>query len=358
MRQRNARSDELVQRSPQTEQRAIQMFERYKAELERKAEEEKAYADPDSDDDEPPEPNKTVFPIRDVIHIMAEHSDIKLTAGSDLGSKQFVMASDDPASQVKDEFLSLTTSSGLITAVKMWEEEFAAKDLKKKGQKKLKLSEMYKCGKMKAALRSYRSGDEWLTTDTLYHEQQAYSWLAEPSTKVQVLQSDLAFMEGQMRSILRVVNFVEVLNQTVNVGLVKPFDSEVMANLHKCNKQATRELTKLSTGMFCGIAQLRKDDILGRSPNIPPKLAFKLRHSPIANVTTMFPEDILVEIDGVYSQQLHTSTMEQYTAPRNKARGRGKQQYHNQRGDYQAGFDGYKREFKHDKGKGFQGSAR
>ena len=363
-RQRMVRSNELEQRygkrsSPQTEQRAVQLFEQYKAELERKADEERAFVDPDSDDDEAPEPTKAAFPFKEVVNLMAEFSDVKLTAGDRFSSKQFAMASDDPSNVVEKEFLALTTTSGLVTAVKMWEEEFARKDLQKKGQKKVKLNELYKCGKLKAALRSYKSGDEWLTTDTLFHEQQAYSWLAEPSAKIPVLQADLAYMESQMRNMLRVINFIEVLNQTVNAGLQKPFEPEVMGNLHKCNKQATRELIKLATGMFCGIAQLRKDDIIQRSPNIPYKLAFKLRHSPLANVTSMFPEEVLVEIDNVYSQQLQTSTMERYTSSRGGAKGRGKQPYHTPRGDYKHGFDGHKREFKHgQKGKGFQGSAR
>ena len=336
------------------------MFESFR---EKQLEEEGVIDDADSDDDlDLVEPSKTVFPFKEVITLMAKHSDVELKEGASYTSRGFQMASDDPASNVKKEFKALTTSLGLVEAVKLWQEDFAKRDAKPK--KKVKRGEFVKCNKLRSSLRSYKSGDDWLTMDPLFHEKQNYAWLAQPSQNVSVTQSDLIYMEGQMRSILRVVNFMEVLNQTVNAGLALPFDIDIMQKLHMCNKQATRDLIKLSTGMFCGIAQLRKDDILMRSPKIPTKLETRLRHTELAEVQNMFPEQLLVEIDGVYTQQLSTSVMEKYTV-KGKGGYNPKQTQQRGYGGYQAGYqqggyqqDRYQREFKRGRGRGAQGGSR
>ena len=316
----------------------------------------------DSDDEELVEPSNAKFPFKEVIDVMATHSDVELKEGASYTSRGFQMASDDPSTNVKKEFKALTTSLGLVEAAKLWQEDFARRDAKKE---KVKRGKFIKCNKLRSSLRAYKSGDDWLTMDPLYHEKQNYAWMAQPSEKIPVSQADIIYMEGQMRSILRVVNFQEVINQTVNAGLAQPFDVDIMLKLHKCNKQATRDLIKLSTGMFCGLAQLRKDDILLRSPKIPVKLEFKLRHSELADVQNMFPEELLVEVDGVYTQQLSTTVMERYTGRGRGGSHAGKQTQKRGYSGYQSGYQqgGYnqdqsQREFKRGRGRGHQGGAR
>ena len=338
---------------------AQKMFDSYR---EKQLAEDGEADDFDSDDEaDLAEPSKTVFPFKEVIEIMATNSDVELKEGASFTSRGFQMASDDPTSNVKKEFKALTTSMGLVEATKLWQQDFAKRDAKKK---KVKRGDFVKCSKLRSSLRSYKSGDDWLTMDPLYHEKQTYAWLAQPSTHIKVSQPDMIHMEGQMRSILRVINFQEVLNQTVNAGLEQAFEAEVMLKLHKCYKQATRDLIKLSTGMFCGIAQMRKDDILVRSPKIPAKLEFKMRHTEIAEVQNMFPEEVLVEIDGVYTQQLSATVMETYTGKgrggyaNKQTRQKGYSGY--QGGNQQGGYhqDSYQREFKRGRGRGYQGGSR
>ena len=275
------------------------------------------------------EPKKDLFPFREMIELFAKHSDIELSDCSRVSGNKHVMASDDVGGPPKPEFAALTTTVGVVSAIKLWEEEFLRKDTKR--NKPVRKNELFKCDKLRSSLRSYRSGDDWANMEPLLHEKQQYSWLAEPDTKLKVKKTDVAYMELQMRNILRVANFLEVVNQTLNKGFELKFDEAVMKKLHRCGKHATGDIIKLAANMFCGLSLLRKDDIIAKSNRIPPKLASRLRHSPIGNARTMFPEDMLVEVDKVYTQKLSNQALERYATPGNRPN-RGHQ------GGYQGGY--------------------
>jgi len=292
------------------------------------------YTPPSDDSDaerEIVEPKQDNFPFRDVIEILAKHSDVELADPAQGRGLQFSMASDEVTGPVKPEFAALTTTKGVKCAIALWEAEFLRKDTKRK--KPVRKRELFKCDKLRSSLRSYKSGDAVCNMDPLRHERQPYSWLAEPAPKIEVLQTDMSYMELQMRNILRVANFMEVVNQTVNAGFEQKFDEPTMRKLHRCNKHATGDVIKLAANMFCGIATLRKDEILGRSTKIPDKLASQLRHAPIGDVQTLLPDSLLSEIDEVYTHRLSNTTLERAAYGNQRGLRRGGFQAH--RGGYQ-----------------------
>ena len=294
------------------------------------------YAPPSDDSDaerEIIEPKQDSFPFRDVIEILAKNSDVSLADPAQGRGLQFSMASDEVTGPVKPEFAALTTTKGIKSAVALWEAEFLRKDTKRK--KPVRKRELFKCDKLRSSLRSYKSGDTFCNMDPLRHERQPYSWLAEPTSKMEILQTDMAYMELQMRNILRVVNFMEVVNQTVNAGFEQKFDEPTMKKLHRCNKHATGDIIKLAANMFCGIATLRKDELLGRSQKIPEKLTLQLRHAPIGDAQTLLPDEMLAEIDEVYTHRLSNTTLERaaYASQRGSRRGG----FQNYQGNYQGG---------------------
>ena len=276
------------------------------------------------------EPKKDIFPFREMIVMLAKNSDVELADCNRSSGGKHVMASDDTSGPPKPEFAALTTTVGVVSAIKLWEDEFKRKDTTR--VKKVKKRELFKCDKLRSSLRSYKSGDEWANMDPLLHEKQQYSWLADPEKNMKISQNDVTYIELQMRNILRVASFLEVVNQCVNKGFEQKFDEDVMVKLHRCGKHATGDIIKLAANMFCGMGVLRRDEILNRSDRIPPKLASRLRHAPIGNARTLFPEELLVEIDKVYTQKLSNQALEKFASP-NQRRGRG-----NFRGGYQGGY--------------------
>ena len=276
------------------------------------------------------EPKQDVFPFREMIALLAKHSDVDIADCNRSSGGKHVMASDDTSGPPKPEFAALTTTVGVVSAIKLWEDEFNRKDTTR--VKKVKKRELFKCDKLRSSLRSYKSGDEWANMDPLLHEKQQYAWLADPEKNMKISQNDVTYIELQMRNILRVASFLEVVNQCVSKGFEQKFDEDVMLKLHRCGKHATGDIIKLAANMFCGMGVLRRDEILNRSDRIPPKLASRLRHAPIGNARTLFPEELLVEIDKVYTQKLSNQALEKFASP-NQRRGRG-----NFRGGYQGGY--------------------
>ena len=270
-----------------------------------------------------------------MIELFAKHSDVELDEPAQGKGLKFTMASDDPTGSVKPEFAALTTTQGVRSAVSLWESEFYRKNTKR-ANKPVKSRRLFKCDKLRSSLRAYQAGDKCVNMDPLFYERQPYSWLAQPKQTMELLTSDITYMELQMRNILRVVNFVEVVNQTMNVGFNEKFDEDVMRKLHRCNKHATGDIIKLATNMFCGLATLRKDDILHRSQKIPEKFALQLRHEPISEARTLFSDTTLAEVDQVYTHKLSNTTLERAASSNRGKRGG----YQNHQGNYQGGYRG------------------
>jgi len=264
---------------------------------------------------------------------MAEFSDVNLSEPAQSPGLKFSMASDEAAAPVKPEFAALTTTKALYSAVELWQSEFKRKDTKRR--KPVRHNELFKCDKLRSSLRAYKSGDPFVNMEPLLHERQPYTWLAAPVKSMEILHSDIRYMELQMRNILRVANFVEVTNQAMNKGFDKKFDEARLIKLHRCNRHATGDIIKLATNMFCGLAVLRKDDLLTRSYKIPEMHATKLRHSDIGSAHSLLPEELLAETDLAYTHKLSNTNLE-----RAAYGNRGKQQrggFHNTRANYQGG---------------------
>jgi len=75
----------------------------------------------------------------------------------------------------------------------------------------------------------------------------------------------------------------------------------------------------LATGLLGNMIQVRKDDILARSQNIPQQLQQQLRHAPVLKATHLFPSALLKEVDTMYKGNVSTKAFEQsikVTTPR------------------------------------------
>ena len=289
----------------------------------------------DSDAERPiAEPKSDSFPFREVIELLAKHSDVTLDEPAQARGLKFSMASDDVTGPVTPEFAALTTTQGVRSAISLWESEFFRKNTKR--NKPVKARRLFKCDKLRSSLRAYKSGDKHCNMDPLYYQRQPYSWLAQPKTTMEMLTTDVTYMELQMRNILRVANFMEVVNQTINAGYEEKFDEPIMRKLHRCSRHATGDIIKLATNMFCGLATLRKDDILHRSQKIPEKFALLLRHATVGDAQTLLSDETLAEVDAVYTHKLSNTTLERAASSNRGKRGG----FQNHQGNYQGGNRG------------------
>jgi len=340
-------SDKRAQRSPQP-QSEMQQYEQQQHETQSLSQDfthirqydfghydDFAPPSDDSDAERPiTEPKTDSFPFREVIELLAKHSDVSLDEPAQAGGLKFSMASDDVTGPVTPEFAALTTTQGVRSAISLWESEFFRKNTKR--NKPVKARRLFKCDKLRSSLRAYKSGDKHCNMDPLYYQRQPYSWLAQPKPTMELLTTDVTYMELQMRNILRVANFMEVVNQTINAGHEEKFDEVIMRKLHRCSRHATGDIIKLAANMFCGLATLRKDDILHRSQKIPEKFVLQLRHAPVGDAQTLLADETLAEVDAVYTHKLSNTTLER-AANSNRGKRGG---FQNHQGNYQRGNRG------------------
>ena len=254
-------------------------------------------------------PTSTEFPFKDIINMIAEHSEASLTELQGLPSRRRLrMVSDDPRTD-HPEFVALSTASGVVSMVQEWQVDFRHKDLKRP-KKAVRFGEVFKSKVLKPAMHAYKSGDTALHQDASSNPKKAYDWLALPEKHIKVTETDIVYFEELARACHRAISFQELLHQAQNHALLDLANNDKAEKIHRCAKQANKELARLVTCLRCSLTQLRRDNILERCTHLSPQQRSELRHADMIHGTELFPEDLLEEVGVKYSQVLTNRAMQ------------------------------------------------
>lgn len=263
-----------------------------------------------SEDREPDAPSGYDFPFRDVIKLIAKNSDVNIIPLEGQTKRRKLRLASEGKRDDTPGFVALTTSPGVKAAVDEWMADFNDKDTRR-AKKAVRYCEAFKCKLLVPSMKTYTAGDKVLTLDALQTPSRKYGWLAEPAQRLTVWDSDIQHIEKMARGMVRVLNFQEAVHQTMNTALDDQFKPEVVAKLHQCSKQATKDMVQLASSWLCTIVQLRRDGILCYSDKIQKHHAQRLRHAPFAEDRELFPSELLEEVDKQHTQDLTNKTMTQ-----------------------------------------------
>ena len=92
------------------------------------------------------------------------------------------------------------------------------------------------------------------------------------------------------------MSFKELVNQALNASLAdRGSDAE---RLHRCSKEANKELLRIFTCLLGTCTQMRRDDVVSRiQDTLTTAQRARLRHADVVTETELFPPELLDELD-------------------------------------------------------------
>lgn len=121
-----------------------------------------------------------------------------------------------------------------------------------------------------------------------------FAWLPTPSKRIALWESDMCNIEELVRGGIRTVSFKELVNQALNASIAGETRASATERLHKCNKEANKELLRIFTCFLGSIVQIRRDDIVARATSLTVAQRSELRHAELVRTSELFP-DVLLE---------------------------------------------------------------
>ena len=264
----------------------------------------------------------TEFPFKDVIRLIARKSEADIKDVQTKAQKRKLTLLSDENTEEPADYAALTTAEGIVTAVDAWFEEFFDRDVKNDKGKPVRYKDMFRSKLLRPALKTYKEGDTRIRLTPLDKPKKTYSWLPTSSKRHSITDQDLQYVEELARGGLRVVSFKELVNQALNASLAdKGLDAE---RLHRCSKEANKELLRIFTCLLGTCTQMRRDDVISRiQDTLTTSQRARLRHADVVTETELFPPELLQELDKEFQSTLTTKAM-QHTLRNTGATGRGR----------------------------------
>ena len=242
------------------------------------------------------------FPFKDVIRMIARLSEAEISDVKTKSQKRRLTLLSDDTSEEPADYAALTTASGVVAGVEAWTEEFFEKDVAQPRGKPVRYKDSFRSKVLKPEFRTYKEGDNLLRLAALDKPKETFSWLPTASKRHSLWDADLLYLEELARGALRVISFKELVNQAMNKVLVGA--STDADRLHRCSKEANKELLRVCACLLGMVTQLRRDDIISRIQDVTTAQRARLRHSELVTASDLFPPKLLQEIDQEYQTAL------------------------------------------------------
>ena len=259
-------------------------------------------------------PDPLDAPIKHVLPIIAAWSEAQVGPPHDiLDSTNFRLESEGRAYN-QNNFVSLTTASGVVKAVQAKMQEFRSRDIM--ANKAVTFGKPFTTSRMKVSKNMYKGADALLPLNPMSSTPNAPTWLrqSKPDDKINLRERDIAYWEGQARTALRILSLTELINQTQRRGGLR-ISNDDMEDLLATNIKAIKDLIKISTEWLTQCVQLRRDNILQRCELTADQL-FELRHAPVVEDKFLFPEALLKDIHNKHLLEIQNQALRaRYSAP-------------------------------------------
>ena len=228
------------------------------------------------------------------------------------------------SSDSDDNFVGVSTASGVRDAVDQWAEEFRDADERRKAP--FPLGDVFRASAMHPSSEAYKSADTIVCLGAAKPARQFYEWMPKaPPKKFQLSDSDAQYLEEMARLTLRIVNMRELLHQVQNSVDKGKAPQELLPILHKSSLAANKDLLKLASCQLGAIVQLRRDAVLAECTSLQQQQRDKLRHAPIACNAELFPATLLEDVGKQYHTELANQAMQRHlSSPSSKPRSSGK----------------------------------
>ena len=208
----------------------------------------------------------------------------------------------------ENKFYGLTTSSSLELAVQTWTKSFKARD-QKTADKPLKYFELFQAKQGRPGMKPYKSGDDTLPAQPLRQPSARFTWAKTPESKISVAQSDISYLEEVGREGLRILSFLEILNQAINRALTDKMTHKILQALHNSSKAASKDLLLVNLILTGACVQLKRDNFLSGCTDLDASQKQRLRHSPWEASTDLFNPALMEEIDKEHVRFLQSKSM-------------------------------------------------
>jgi len=251
------------------------------------------------------EPDKIMF--RDIIRLISAFSEGELKPIATARSKDDLKLKSEDTGDDKEEFLGLTTASGVKSMLQSWQSDFVNKDNEGGKTGNIKSMHLFRNKAFRPSMKPYQSGDGFVGP-ALKTSNRKFEWFESKGPQATISDSDLVFLEGETRDMTQILNFKELLNQVLNRAIQEPenFDQPIMVQLHACAKKADKDLLQIGVQLLGSVSQLRKDANLLRAKVITDEQRDRLRHSASVETVDLFDPAIVKNIDAEYRQDIQT----------------------------------------------------
>ena len=257
------------------------------------------------DEEEAPD-EKIDFKV--ILKFMAACSgDSELIELSDDGYKSSIVLKSSQKMK-ENKFYGLTTASSITCANTTWSKSFKTRD-NQTADKPLKLLELFRAKLGRPGMKPYKSGDESLPAASLKQPSSRYVWSVAADSKMMVAQSDVSYLEEVSREGLRILSFLEILNQAINRALTDKMSHSLLAALHASSVAASKDLLLVNTILTGACVQLKRDNFLLGCTALDASQKSRLRHEPWTTSTDLFSATLMDEIDKEHSRFLLSKSM-------------------------------------------------
>ena len=265
-------------------------------------------------------------PIRQILPLIARWSEASLGPPHDHQEATHFRLESEGQDPFVPAFLTLSTASGIVKAVRAREAEFRQRDLV--AGKAIVFSKPFTSSRMRTSKCLYKGNDDAISLEPLAPTPNAPEWLRvnKPEDRLELRYRDIVYWETRARTALRILNMSELINQALRRGSFSSSDPK-FADLCATNVKCTKDLLKIVTAWLSNSVQLRRDCVLQRLPLSLDQL-FELRHADYVSERHLFPEQMVKEVDLKFRHDLQNRALqERYAGPARHSYSGGSQRH-------------------------------
>ena len=239
--------------------------------------------------------------------MVACSSDVELFELTDEGYKSSIVLNSSP-NMTENKFYGLTTSSRVLRGIKAWQREFRYSEVEI-ADKPLKLLQLFHSKQSRPVMKPYTAGDDILPPAGLRQPSSSFVWAKPANDRLTVAQSDISYLEEVGREGLRILSFVDILNQAIDRALVAEVSHKVLKALHNSSKAANKDLLLVNTILTGACVQLKRDSFLLGCSALDAQQKERLRHAPWVSSTDLFNPLLMEAINQEHVLFLQSKSM-------------------------------------------------
>ena len=216
------------------------------------------------------------------------------------------------------KFYGLSTASSITLAVKGFQKLFYDKDI----DKPLKYLNLFHCKGGRPNMKPYKSGDDVIPAEGLKPPSSRFAWANQTGAHISLAVTDVTYLEEVAREGLRILSFLELLNQALKAAFTDNLPMSVVKALHTSSIQANKDLLLVNTIFAGSMVQLKRDNFLLTVTGLDAKQKETLRHAPWDCSTELFSSAIMntINLEHVAYLQTHNMPIPATQRPPNKAK--------------------------------------